>query len=91
MIISLCWYGHVLRREDGHVLKMALDFWDEVQRMKGRLRRTWRKQVEEESVRVSLRREDALCQSRWSVGVNQIAAGWRSFWPPSIVGNTTRF
>ena len=34
-----------------------------------------KKQVGEESVKVSLRREDALCRSRWSVGVNQIAAG----------------
>ena len=22
---SVCWYGHVLRREDGHVLRMASD------------------------------------------------------------------
>ena len=38
---------------------------------------TWRKQVDEESVKVGLRREDELCRSRWSVGVNQIAAGMR--------------
>ena len=31
---------------------------------------------EEESVKVRLRREDAHCRSKWSVGVNQIAAGW---------------
>ena len=35
------------------------------------------KQVEEESVNVGLRREDELCRSKWSVGVNQIAAGLR--------------
>ena len=23
---SICWYGHVLRREDGHVLRRALQF-----------------------------------------------------------------
>ena len=34
-----------------------------------------KKQVEEESVKVGIRREDALCRSKWSVGVNQIAAG----------------
>ena len=44
---------------------------------KGRPKRTWRNQVEEESVKVGLRREDSLCQSKWSVGVNQIAAGLR--------------
>ena len=26
MANSVCWYDHVLRREDGHVLRMALDF-----------------------------------------------------------------
>ena len=44
-------------------------------RSKGRPRRTQKKQVEEESVMVGVRREDALCQSRWSVSVNKIAAG----------------
>ena len=26
MAISVRWYGHVLRREDGHALRRALDF-----------------------------------------------------------------
>ena len=38
---------------------------------------TWIKQVEEESVKVGLRMEDALCRSKWSVAVNQISAGLR--------------
>ena len=33
--------------------------------------------VVEESVKVGLRREDALCRSKWSVGVNRNAAGLR--------------
>ena len=39
--------------------------------------RTWKKQVEEESVKIGLRREDAICRSKWSVGINQIAARLR--------------
>ena len=35
----------------------------------------WKKQVEEESVKVGLRRKEALCRSKWSVGVNKISAG----------------
>ena len=27
MANSVRWYGHVLRREDGHVMRRALDFW----------------------------------------------------------------
>ena len=64
---SVCWYGHVLRREDGHVLRRALDFEIDGQRKKGRLKRTLERQVEEESVNVVLRREDALCRLKWIV------------------------
>ena len=77
MANSVRCYGHVLSREDGHIMRMALDFEFEGQRKNGRLKRTWIKQLEEESVKVGLRREDALCWSKWSVGVNQIAAGLR--------------
>ena len=52
MANSFHWYGHVLRREDGHVLRRASDFEVEGQRKKGRSKRTWKKQVEEESVRL---------------------------------------
>ena len=57
--------------------KRALDFEVEGQRKKGRSKRTWEKQVEEESVKIGLRMEDALCRLKWSVGINQIAAGMR--------------
>ena len=43
MAHSVCWYGHVLRREDGHVLRKTLDFEVEGQRKKGRPKRTWKK------------------------------------------------
>ena len=49
------------RREDGHILRRALDFEVEGQRKKERPKRTWKKQVEEESVKAGWRREDALC------------------------------
>ena len=77
MANSVRWCGHVLRRQDDHVLRSALHFEFEGQRKKGRLKRTWKKQVEEESVKVGLIREDALCRSKWSVDVNKIAAGLR--------------
>ena len=40
MANSVCWHGHVLRREDGHILRRALDFEVEGQRKKWRLKRT---------------------------------------------------
>ena len=75
MANSVRWYGLVLRRDDSHVLKRALDFEVEGRGNKLRLKRTWQRQVEEESMIVGLRRKDALCKSKWSVGVSKIAAG----------------
>ena len=40
MASSVPWYGHVLRREDGHVLRWALDFEVEGQGKKGSPKRT---------------------------------------------------
>ena len=55
---SVLWYGHVLNRKDGHVLRRALDSEVEGQRKKEKLKRTWKKQVEEKIVKVGLRRDD---------------------------------
>ena len=40
MANSVHWHCHVLRREDGHVLRRALDFEVEGQKKKGRPKRT---------------------------------------------------
>ena len=77
MANSVRWCGHVLRREDGHVLIPTLNCEVEGQWKKVRPETTQTKQVEEESVKVGLRMENALCRSKWSVGVNQIVAGLR--------------
>ena len=61
---SVCWYGHMVRREDGHILRWALDIEVEDERKEGRLERTWKKQIEEESVKVGQSMEDALCRSK---------------------------
>ena len=52
MANRVCWYSHVLRREDGHVLRRALDFEVGGQMKKWRPKRTWKKQ--EESMKVGL-------------------------------------
>ena len=66
-----------MRREDGHILRGALDFDVDSQRKKGRPKRMCKKQVEEESMKVGLRRKGALCRSKLSFGVNKIVAGLR--------------
>ena len=74
---SVRWYGHVLRMDDDHVLRRALDFEVGGSRRRGRPKKTWRKQVEEESRRVGLKKEDALNRVRWREGVREIAVGVR--------------
>ena len=90
-MFSVHWYGHVLSRGDSHVLRRVFDFEVEGQRKKGRRKRTWKKQIEEDSVKVDLRRKYELCRSKWSVGVNLVAAGLSCIWLPSLVWDTTRF
>ena len=46
MVNDVHWYDHVLRRGDSNVLR-SLDFEVGGQRMKGLLKRTWKKQVED--------------------------------------------
>ena len=48
MTNSVRYHGHLLRKEDGHVFSRALDIEVEGERKKGRLKRTWKRQVEEE-------------------------------------------
>ena len=68
------WYGHVLRRDDGHVLGKALEFEVKGKRKRGRPKKTWKTQVEKESKSVGLQTEkDAMNRARWRVGVRKIA------------------
>ena len=67
------WYGHVLRRDGDHALRKALEFNVNEPRKRGRLKKTWKRQVEEEIRKVGLRREDAPNRARWRDGVRAIA------------------
>ena len=69
------WYGHVLRRDDGHVLRKALEFEIRRKRKPGRPKKTWKMQVEKESKSVGLEKKFVMNQARWRVGVRENAAG----------------
>ena len=64
---------YVLRRDDEHVLRKALEFEVKGKRKRGRSKKTWKTQVEKESKSVALEKEDALNRSRWRVEVEEIA------------------
>ena len=57
---GVSWYGHVLRRDDGPVLRKALEFEVKGKRKRGRPKKMWKTQVEKESRSVGLEKEDAL-------------------------------
>ena len=64
------WYGHVLRRDDGHVSRKALEFEEKGKRKRGRPKTM---QVEKESKSVGLEKKDAMNQARWRVAVGETA------------------
>ena len=68
------WYGHVLRRDSDSVLRVALDLEVSGKRKQGRPKKTWKKQVEEETAKVGLKIEDALDRELWRDRVRTIAA-----------------
>ena len=69
------WYGHVLRRDDDSVLRVALNLEVTGKRKRGRSKKTWKKQVEEETEKIGLKKEDALRRDKWRDGVQAIAEG----------------
>ena len=69
------WFGHVLRRDDDSVLRVSLNLEVTGKRKRGRLKKTWKKQVEEETEKIGLMKEDALRRDKWRDGVRAIAEG----------------
>ena len=63
----------MLRRDDGNVLRKALEFEVKGKRNRGQPKKTWKMQEEKESKSVGLEKEDALNIARWRVGVGEIA------------------
>ena len=68
------WLGHVLRREEDDVLRKALAYEVDGLRRRGRPKKTWKKQVEEELKKIGLRKEDAPNRAKWRNGVMRIAS-----------------
>ena len=73
---SVRWYGHVLKRDDDSVLRVALDLEVSEKKKRGRPKKTWNKQVvEEENEKIGLKKGNALNRAKWRDGVRAIAEG----------------
>ena len=57
-------YGHVLRRDNSDVLRRALDFEVAERRERGRPNMTWKRQAEEHTNHIGLKREDAIGRAK---------------------------
>ena len=68
-------YGHMLRRDDDSVLRVALNLEVSGKRKQARPKKTWKKQVKEETEKIGLKKEDALRRDKWRDGVRAIAEG----------------
>ena len=67
------WYGHVLRSDNGRVLRRALDFKVAGRRGRGRQNMTWKRQVEEHINQIGLKWEDAIDRVKWRNGVYELS------------------
>ena len=66
----------MLRRDDGHVLRKALEFEVKCKRKEGQSKKTSKTQVEKGSKSVGLEK-DAMNRVRWRVGVGEITVTCR--------------
>ena len=59
------WYEDVLMRNDNSVLRVALNLEVAGKRKRGRPKKTGKKQVEEETEKIGLKKENTLRQNKW--------------------------
>ncbi|XP_063594364.1 uncharacterized protein LOC134771351 [Penaeus indicus] len=58
--ITMRWYGHVKRREEGHPAKVAMESIVPGRRPRGRPKKRWRDNVKEDMSHFGVRPEEAL-------------------------------
>ena len=64
-VSRLNWYGHVMRRDVGDGIRRVLEFEAEGVAGRGRPRKGWRKEVEQDMKGAGLRCDDALKRDTW--------------------------
>ena len=70
---SVCWHGHVLRKDKNNFLRMALDLDVKRTMKRGRPRKIWLSVVIEHSRKGRLNKSDANNRSRWRLEVYTIS------------------
>ena len=73
----LRWYGHVLRRDNGDVLRRELDFEVTGRRESGRPKMTRKRQIKEHTDQIGLKKEHAFDRTKWRDGVYKLSRNIR--------------
>ena len=66
-----------VRRDDGDVMRRALDFEVAGRRGRGRPNMTWKRQVEEHIDQIGVKKEDAIDRMKWRDGVYELSRNMR--------------
>ena len=76
----------MLRKDDDSVLRVALNLEVSGERKRGRPKKTLKKQVEEETEKIGLKKKDALRRDKWRDGLRAIAEGMGYIRPSLLKG-----
>ena len=71
------WYGHVLKRDNGDVLRRLFDFKVAGKRGCGRPNMTWKRQVEEHKNQIGLKKGGTIDRAKWRDGVYKLSRNVR--------------
>ncbi|VDO95916.1 unnamed protein product [Heligmosomoides polygyrus] len=61
----LRWYGHILRRQEDHPTKLALNFEAPGKRPRGAPRKRWREVIKRDLAEIGAAPDEALDRMRW--------------------------
>ena len=71
------WYVHAVRRDNGDILRRALDFEVAGGRGRGRSNMTWKRQMERHTNQFGPKREDAIKRGKWRDDAYELSNGMR--------------
>ena len=64
-VSRLRWFGHVMRKEDNDWVKLCMSREVEGSRRRGRLKKTWKENVERDMKSLDLKENDVLDRCIW--------------------------
>ena len=70
-------YWYVLRRVSSNVLRKALDFKVAERRGRGRPNMRWKRQVEDHTDQIGLKKEDAIDRTKWRDRIHKLSRNIR--------------